>query len=72
MPVELLYEIRCGKNTTLFKEQGAPYSEECCFSLIVGPNYDSIDLVATTSEEANIWITGLRLLNTKGKLFKGN
>ena len=65
MPVDLLYEIRTGKNTTVFKEQGMSYNEDCCFSLIVGPNYDSIDLVATSSDEANIWITGLRLLNQK-------
>ena len=70
VPVDLLYEIRTGKNTTVFKEQGLPYSEDCCFSLIVGPNYESIDLVATSSDEANIWITGLRLLNQKsGMLF---
>ena len=68
--MDLLYEIRTGKNTTVFKEQGLPYSEDCCFSLIVGPNYESIDLVATSSDEANIWITGLRLLNQKsGMLF---
>lgn len=65
LPVELFYEIRAGKNTTIFKEQGSSFSEDCCFSLIVGPNYDSIDLVAKTSDEANIWITGLRLLNQK-------
>ncbi|XP_066915191.1 inactive phospholipase C-like protein 2 [Clytia hemisphaerica] len=65
LPVDLLYEIRTGKNTTVFKEQGMSYNEDCCFSLIVGPNYDSIDLVATSSDEANIWITGLRLLNQK-------
>ena len=65
VPVDLLYEIRTGKNTIVFKEQGMAYYEDCCFSLIVGPNYDSIDLVATSSDEANIWITGLRLLHQK-------
>ncbi|XP_065653879.1 inactive phospholipase C-like protein 2 [Hydra vulgaris] len=64
LPVEALHEVRAGKNTTIFKEQGSAYSEDCCFSLICGPNYDSVDLVAKTSEEASIWITGLRLLLT--------
>ena len=64
VPVDILYEVRAGKNTTIFKEQGSAYSEDCCFSLICGPNYDSIDLVAKTSEEASIWITGMRLLLT--------
>ena len=65
MPLDLLYEVRAGKNTTTFKEQGAVYSEDCCFSLIVGPNYDTIDLVAKSSDEANIWVTGLRLLTQR-------
>ena len=30
-----------------------------------GPVYETIDLVAKTSDEANIWVTGLRLLITQ-------
>ena len=62
VPIDVLYEVRVGRNTTIFKEQGTAYSEDCCFSIVFGPDYETIDLVAKTSDEANIWVTGLRLL----------
>lgn len=35
-------------------------SEDCAFSIIYGEIYESLDLVANSSEVANIWVTGLR------------
>ena len=65
VPIDVLYEVRVGRNTTIFKEQGTTYSEDCCFSIVFGPDYETIDLVAKTSDEASIWVTGLRLLITQ-------
>jgi len=65
LSIDVLHEVRVGRNTAIFKEQSATYSEDCCFSIVFGPVYETIDLVAKTSDEANIWVTGLRLLITQ-------
>lgn len=38
------------------------YSEDCVFSIIYGDAYESLDLVASTADEANFWVTGLSML----------
>ncbi|XP_037078609.1 inactive phospholipase C-like protein 2, partial [Pollicipes pollicipes] len=64
VPIDSIKEIRTGKNTPIFrnKEFSGAYCEECAFSIIYGEDYESLDLVATSPDEANIWITGLNAL----------
>ncbi|RWS09905.1 Inactive phospholipase C-like protein 2, partial [Dinothrombium tinctorium] len=44
------------------KEISGAYSENCAFSIIYGDDFDSLDLIASTPEEANIWVTGINFL----------
>ena len=37
-------------------------SVDCTFSIIHGEDFASLDLIATSAEEANIWVTGLNAL----------
>ena len=60
-------EVRSGKTTEALKnkEIAGIYADECAFSVIFGDNFESMDLIATTPDEANIWVTGLTcLINT--------
>ncbi|KAK7099199.1 hypothetical protein V1264_003379 [Littorina saxatilis] len=44
------------------------YPDECAFSVIFGDDFESLDLIANTPDEANIWVTGMTCLvnaNTK-------
>ncbi|KAM9384294.1 inactive phospholipase C-like protein 2 [Pholidichthys leucotaenia] len=62
-------EVRTGRNTETFRTSGVyeQISEDCAFSIIYGDIYESLDLVANSSEVANIWVTGLRYLMQYGK-----
>ncbi|XP_007898261.1 inactive phospholipase C-like protein 1 [Callorhinchus milii] len=62
--VSSIKEIWVGKNTEIFRSCAFvdQISEECAFSIIHGDNYQSLDLVAYSTEVANIWITGIRYL----------
>lgn len=55
-----------GKNTDVLrnKDIAGHYSDECAFSIIYGDNFDTMDLIANTPDEANIWVTGLTCLIT--------
>lgn len=57
-------EVRPGKNTEVMKnkEMASTYSEDCIFSVIHGDDFESLDLIALSPEEANIWVTGLNFL----------
>uniref|UniRef100_A0A3Q3KMC5 Phosphoinositide phospholipase C n=1 Tax=Monopterus albus TaxID=43700 RepID=A0A3Q3KMC5_MONAL len=54
-------EVRTGRNTETFRTSGVyeQISEDCAFSIIYGEMYESLDLVASSAEVANIWVTGL-------------
>ncbi len=39
--------------------------DECAFSVIYGDEFECLDLMAATPEEANIWVTGLTHLAAK-------
>ena len=65
----MIYEVRPGKNSSIFQEYGCEFREECCFSIVIGSSFDSIDLVANTPEDANIWIAGIRLFTRGGMCF---
>lgn len=62
-------EVRTGRNTETFRTSGVyeQISEDCAFSIIYGEIYESLDLVANSSEVANVWVTGLRYLMQYGK-----
>ncbi|PSN55813.1 hypothetical protein C0J52_02489 [Blattella germanica] len=64
MPIESIKEIRAGKNTEVLRsrELSGAHTEDCAFSILYGDEFESLDLVASTPEEANIWITGLNAL----------
>jgi hypothetical protein len=62
IPVTSLKEIRRGQNTDTFRRHGKTFDPEHSFSVIYGDEYASLDLVANTNEEANIWIEGLTWL----------
>ncbi|KAL4224626.1 Inactive phospholipase C-like protein 2 [Mactra antiquata] len=60
-------EVRSGKTTDALKnkEIAGIYPDECAFSIVFGETFESMDLIANTPDEANIWVTGLTcLLNT--------
>ncbi|KAK7793999.1 hypothetical protein R5R35_003961 [Gryllus longicercus] len=60
VPIDSIKEIRTGKNTEVLRSLG--HNEDCSFSILYGEDFESLDLVAATSEEANIWVTGLNAL----------
>ncbi|XP_048779849.2 inactive phospholipase C-like protein 1 isoform X2 [Ostrea edulis] len=68
--IAAIKEVRGGKTTEALKnkEIAGIYQDECAFSIIFGEDFDSMDLIANTPDEANIWITGLTcLINTSAK-----
>ncbi|XP_063585397.1 inactive phospholipase C-like protein 2 [Penaeus indicus] len=62
--IENIKEIRTGKNCESLRNKEFPmtYNEERIFSILYGDSYDSLDLIAGSPEEANIWVTGLNAL----------
>lgn len=69
LDVSAVKEIRLGKNTETFRNNGLAdqISEECAFSILHGENYESLDLVANSADVANIWVSGLRYLVSRSK-----
>ncbi|WAR03454.1 PLCL2-like protein, partial [Mya arenaria] len=61
VPLFSIKEVRSGKTTDALKnkEIAGIYPDECAFSIVFGDNFDSMDLIANTPDEANIWVTGL-------------
>lgn len=57
-------EVRMGRTTDVLrnKEISWAYSEDCAFSIIYNDNFESLDLIASSPDEANIWVTGLNAL----------
>ncbi|KAG8234834.1 hypothetical protein J437_LFUL015148, partial [Ladona fulva] len=72
--IDSIKEIRVGKNTEVLRSRELlpGYSEDCAFSILYGDNFDSLDLVASTNEEANIWVTGLNALIGANKSLYGS
>ena len=61
-----------GKNTDVLRSRDMDcFSSERAFSIIYSEQYNTMDLIADTADEANIWVTGLTCLlskNRRGKL----
>lgn len=65
IPIDSIKEVQLGKTTERLREYAQQFENETLFSIIYtnGNNeYDSLDLVASTADEANIWVTGLSCL----------
>ncbi|CAG2172167.1 unnamed protein product, partial [Oppiella nova] len=64
LSIRSIREVRPGKNTEVMKnkEIAGTYSEDCIFSVIHSDEFESLDLIALSPEEANIWVTGLNFL----------
>ncbi|CCD72879.1 Phosphoinositide phospholipase C [Caenorhabditis elegans] len=65
--IDEIREIRLGKNTELLRSSDEVFTdlqEECLFSIIYGDNYETLDLIASSGDDANIWVTGLMALTS--------
>ena len=64
--ISQIKEIRVGRNTDILrnKEFEGSWQDACIFSVIFGDNFESLDLIANSADEANIWVTGLTYLTT--------
>uniref|UniRef100_A0A8R1EV71 Phosphoinositide phospholipase C n=1 Tax=Caenorhabditis japonica TaxID=281687 RepID=A0A8R1EV71_CAEJA len=65
--IDEIREIRLGKNTELLRQSDEAFTdlqEECLFSIIYGDNYETLDLIAKSGDDANIWVTGLMALTS--------
>ncbi|UJR28305.1 hypothetical protein I4U23_009550 [Adineta vaga] len=63
--IDSIKEIRLGKTTERLREYTHQFQNESLFSIVYtnGNNqYISLDLVASSADEANIWVTGLSCL----------
>ncbi|KAK2155784.1 hypothetical protein LSH36_231g00005 [Paralvinella palmiformis] len=71
VPVHQIKEVRVGKNTDILrnKDIAGHYPDECAFSIIYGDEFETMDLIANTPDEMNIWVTGLTCL-LSGRLNK--
>ncbi len=74
VPVDAVKEIRVGRNTDNLRSSDSCFEdvqEDCAFSVIWGEDYQCLDLIAPSPDEANIWVTGLMAL-TSGNCRKGS
>ena len=63
--IDSIKEIRLGKTTERLRECAHQFQDESLFSIIYtnGSHENvSLDLVASSADEANIWVTGLSCL----------
>ncbi|XP_018672435.2 inactive phospholipase C-like protein 2 isoform X1 [Ciona intestinalis] len=61
--VSSIREVRPGKTTELFlsSDISAHFPDECSFSIVYA-DVKTLDLIANSPDDANVWITGLRCL----------
>ncbi|CAJ0600322.1 unnamed protein product [Cylicocyclus nassatus] len=65
--IEDIREVRLGRTIEQLRLSESSFGDlqnESLFSLIYGDDYDSLDLVASSPEDANIWVTGLMALTS--------
>jgi hypothetical protein len=63
--IDSIKEVRLGKTTERLREHAQQFPNELLFSIIYtnrANDYFSLDLVASSVDEANLWITGLLCL----------
>nr|XP_054753553.1 1-phosphatidylinositol 4,5-bisphosphate phosphodiesterase delta-4-like isoform X1 [Lytechinus pictus] len=64
-----IHEIRSGHETDTFRisKNKRKYAKERCFSLIVGKENHTVNLVAPSQDDARTWVMGLRWLKKKSQ-----
>ncbi|PAA63756.1 hypothetical protein BOX15_Mlig023826g1 [Macrostomum lignano] len=64
LPIDQLKEVRRGRTSAILKdsEVAAAYPADCAFTVIYGEDFLSMDLVAVSLDDANVWVTGLTCL----------
>ncbi|XP_051774791.1 inactive phospholipase C-like protein 2 [Erpetoichthys calabaricus] len=69
LEIKAIKEVRLGKKTPVLRSNGLSdqFPEECAFSIIYGENYESLDLVASSTDVVNTWVMGLRYLVSYGR-----
>ncbi|XP_041946152.1 1-phosphatidylinositol 4,5-bisphosphate phosphodiesterase eta-2 [Alosa sapidissima] len=61
--IDSIHEVCEGRQTEIFQRFAHNnYDPNCCFSIYHGDHMDSLDLVASSAEDARTWITGLKYL----------
>lgn len=67
--VDQIKEVRLGGKSPRLGSTGEAATsiadeipDDCMFTLVFGDAYDSLDLIASSADEANIWMTGLMAL----------
>ncbi|KAK2718809.1 hypothetical protein QYM36_005974, partial [Artemia franciscana] len=63
--IDSIREVRHGKTTEALramKDLPLSFTADCAFTILYGENFESLDLFASSPEEANIWVTGLNAL----------
>lgn len=55
----IIPQVRAGKATESFitSDISSHFPEECAFSIVYG-DYKNLDLIASSADDANVWITG--------------
>ena len=74
VPINEIKEVRVGKNTDVLrnKDIAGHYPDECAFSIIYTDSFETMDLIANTPDEVNIWVTGLTcLISGKNSEYRG-
>ena len=74
VPIKEIKEVRVGKNTDVLrnKDVAGHYPDECAFSIIYTDSFETMDLIANTPDEVNIWVTGLTcLISGKNSEYRG-
>lgn len=71
--VDQIKEVQSGKNSEALKNKDieCAYQEEYILTILYGNNYTSLDLVAKTPDEANVWIAGLSHLINRRDISSG-
>ncbi|KAI1731873.1 pleckstrin homology domain-containing protein [Ditylenchus destructor] len=68
--VDSIKEVRVGWNTELLRSTEInggdvqPHFPDCAFSIIYGDDYEVLDLIALTPDDANVWVVGLMALTS--------
>lgn len=68
VPLSQIQKVLSGRSTDSFKLHQLEHDDNCCFSIIYteDSNTKTLDLVATTPHEANLWVNGLLTLTLSG------
>ena len=56
-------EVRGGRSTEVMQQAVPDVPEDCCFTIIHGPRYAHLNLVATEPQQRNAWMHALEALS---------